>query len=563
MFELIKRNLVIFALIFLVQPILVFAQEDSLNDLEGELEQNSGQDDGSDLSLDEEIEETKPKAASDPALEKEKPTNNTVELKGPDDPDYDLEERTFKIFAEIKSKGSISDSSWKKVVGKRKSENYRIQKGDTLWDISKTLFGDPFYWPKVWAVNEDISNPHFVKTGVKLSFYQGTVSDEPVVDIKPNIPEPKDEPIPPPVAANAVPEDGESNSDLALLPGEEDDFLPQVGLRAETTEDVIIPAPKYKGTSKLKSIPPSLPDWAGEANADKPNSVKFGGAAPSAPKSINVPLTAFIAEDFPDTVGEVIEFKDQATVGTNYQYTYVEVEGGKVGDTFLVITKLEKPKKFYRMLDGVPVSVDGEIKLIEQLEEGEDTFKAVIISNLNPIRKGAKLAALKLPLVELSTIGPVLNVEGKVGGGYMDGSTEYYGVGSFVFLDVGAENGVKVGGLVYALADERLRDRKTVDRQNKRDVGLIKIVHTTSNLATGVVVQANDVIMAGDSIGMPGPLNKELIGLTANKKNGSLLEELADEELLNTEIKGKSQPKADNSKKSEDDETEDFNDDDF
>jgi hypothetical protein len=38
-------------------------------------------------------------------------------------------------------------------------KNYTIQKGDTLWDISREELNDPFLWPKVWQENPEITNP--------------------------------------------------------------------------------------------------------------------------------------------------------------------------------------------------------------------------------------------------------------------------------------------------------------------------------------------------------------------------------------------------------------------
>lgn len=38
-------------------------------------------------------------------------------------------------------------------------KNYTIQKGDTLWDISREELKDPFLWPKVWQENPEIKNP--------------------------------------------------------------------------------------------------------------------------------------------------------------------------------------------------------------------------------------------------------------------------------------------------------------------------------------------------------------------------------------------------------------------
>jgi hypothetical protein len=40
-----------------------------------------------------------------------------------------------------------------------------VKKGDTLWDICKQYFGNPWQWPKVWSYNPGITNPHWIFPG--------------------------------------------------------------------------------------------------------------------------------------------------------------------------------------------------------------------------------------------------------------------------------------------------------------------------------------------------------------------------------------------------------------
>jgi hypothetical protein len=40
-----------------------------------------------------------------------------------------------------------------------------VRKGDTLWEISRAYLHDPWRWPKVWALNPEIANPHWIFPG--------------------------------------------------------------------------------------------------------------------------------------------------------------------------------------------------------------------------------------------------------------------------------------------------------------------------------------------------------------------------------------------------------------
>jgi RNAse (barnase) inhibitor barstar len=75
-------------------------------------------------------------------------------------------------------------------------KDYKIMKGDTLWDISSKELSDPFLWPKVWKENPEIKNPDriYPDQSIKIPLYliqqkekkEETII-EPVVESKPII----------------------------------------------------------------------------------------------------------------------------------------------------------------------------------------------------------------------------------------------------------------------------------------------------------------------------------------------------------------------------------------
>ena len=60
---------------------------------------------------------------------------------------------------------------------------YDVQAGDTLWEISNRFLGNAYYWPKLWSINDEITNPHWIYPGNRIVFRMGDDLNPPSISL--------------------------------------------------------------------------------------------------------------------------------------------------------------------------------------------------------------------------------------------------------------------------------------------------------------------------------------------------------------------------------------------
>jgi hypothetical protein len=58
-----------------------------------------------------------------------------------------------------------SENSGYVIEGQIVPEMHTVRSGDTLWDISGRYYRNPYGWPRLWAQNAQIGNPHWIYPG--------------------------------------------------------------------------------------------------------------------------------------------------------------------------------------------------------------------------------------------------------------------------------------------------------------------------------------------------------------------------------------------------------------
>jgi len=63
---------------------------------------------------------------------------------------------------------SLAAAETEKVIEHETGFYYTVQKGDTLWDLSRKFSDSAWLWPEMWQENSQIANPHRIYPGERI-----------------------------------------------------------------------------------------------------------------------------------------------------------------------------------------------------------------------------------------------------------------------------------------------------------------------------------------------------------------------------------------------------------
>ncbi|WP_413584629.1 LysM peptidoglycan-binding domain-containing protein [Bdellovibrio sp. HCB274] len=385
---------------------------------------------------------------------------------GNSDPDYNKENYFHNIYKKY-NQTPTSDEVWEKAVGERKSENYKVQKGNTLWDISNTFFGDPNFWPKLWSLNDGaILNPHEITPDMNIKFYPGTMIDAPTV-------------------ALADKEGGEAAEGEKVV-------------EASVAEPPVPPT-RRKHTPVLKKLPQSLPFGRfGIYDDSTGTEIEFRKTNVPAPLEY---LGYFVADSEIAGSGTVTATELDSKSANEYQIVYVELTG--------------TPEKHYTVQKNVGkvvdpaakkrkaqmVEIQGELEIMEKVNAEKNLYRAIVQKAIHSVEVGSVLIPGKVPMIDPRP-GEINNSAGaKIMGGELIQKRAMFGVNELVFLDAGSARGFQEGQNLTIYADSALRNGNSKAVMNDRAIGSVKIIRVTPNFATAYVTKASEDVMLGDYVG--------------------------------------------------------------
>jgi hypothetical protein len=334
-------------------------------------------------------------------------------------------------------------------------DTYTVRPGDTLWDLSGRFLNNPWYWPKVWSYNPEITNPHWIDPGQLLRFYPS--AEEAPVRVEP--------------VAEAEPE--------PVGPKELEDF--SRGELSGPSELVDDDAVAVSGPYKIGYVPP---------------------------RATTARHETFVTQRELDESGELVGAFEEKLMLSTTDRTYARFKGNvpvKKGEAY-VIYRTER--KIVHPVTGSTFGYQTVVVGAGRVTAVEDkAVKLVITQTFEPIERGALLGPWSDRFVkQVARRANTAALSGRILGSQHEILTQL-GEHHVVFIDKGKNDGVQEGNLfkVIRAGDPYggpMAKAPWDDKLPKEDVGDLLVIDVKDTASTALVTRSLVELYVGDRIEM-------------------------------------------------------------
>jgi hypothetical protein len=350
-------------------------------------------------------------------------------------------------------------------------EEYTVEHGDTLFDICDQLLDEPDYWPKLWSLNPDIKNPHYIFPGMKMRFYPGDESNPPFLQV--------------------VAEDDVVPIDKGMLDIEQ--LSAGGSIEAVMEEEGIADTPIIT-PDQISSFDQSINDmeeWGKLYNEDV----------------LDLTVPGFIYEDEIDALGEIIIGSDgHGLAGTREEILLESVDNLRTEAVYTVLRPTGKISNKDGDSVGYLYYFTSNIRIKRKLAD-DDMFLAVVEDGIEGIMPGdivVNYTSTKRAVSVSRATDTSASVAATVVA-FNENEQAAAGAGYYVFIDRGRNDGVQVGQQlpIYQLYGRFALDseKDLLPTEDTRYIGKIRIIDATDVGAVGYILQNSYEVMVGDFVG--------------------------------------------------------------
>jgi hypothetical protein len=347
-------------------------------------------------------------------------------------------------------------------------EEYMVQQGDTLFDICDQLLDEPGYWPKLWALNPEIKNPHFIFPNMRLKFYPGDDETPPYLQVV---------------------------AEEELIPIEKGDLEEQELIAEKVIFEVTEEA---AGSLAVEVI--------GSDDLDEVTDMVLGSGEYTKPGEVRVQVPGFIFDEKKEAEGYVVSGRDgEFNMGPGVK-VFVESEGGIAAGTLYTVLRPGEEVRDPETNDfvGYKYYFVGNIRIAKSLDD--DLFVGTTEGNRLAIQNNDMVVSFistfrTVPLG--ASVGSLSSVDSSLVGFELFGQ-ELGGAGGFAFLSKGSSDGVSPGMYLGIYQNPGFLSSgfgKSNLPTNPEYVGVIRIIDVTPSGAVGWIVRNVREMRIGDKTG--------------------------------------------------------------
>jgi len=371
----------------------------------------------------------------------------------------------------------LTDSEWERIKSNvNVTSTYTVQPGDWLFKISQQLFGTGHYYPKIWALNPIIKNPHQIEPGMVLVF------DSSANGATLSMGNGSGVPAAPVITDGASTASWQQEKQSLLAQGVQVDYAsPEMQEMVEGSYD--------QGNRSYQGYQP--PDYSDMLPKTK-QEVRDGGIS-------EVPITGgfkqgysintFVADNEVQELGIVTDAISESKYLSNLDNIFVQFESGtqQKGDTFSLYRTLKKLRGERGDRSGYKTIILAHIKLIKRIE---DKWLARVYNVTHSVERGDKITQYTPKIKRIRKIYTNQKIESFVIGTYND-LRSHLTLGDIIYLDRGRRDGVKIGYTFGVFDNRDLNTKKEITDSPAYLKGQATVIGLTDGFSTALVTRGS------------------------------------------------------------------------
>ncbi len=403
--------------------------------------------------------------------------------------------------------GQISNNEWNELATQAKVSSYTVVKDDWLFKISKRLFGSGFYYPKIWALNQFITNPHLIEPGMVLSFSTGSGERAPEIKLG-EFSEAEVKAAPgastAAVAATAPMDDFSVWGDEAKPEwlNERKSLVDQGVFVQYATSDTIQDLENASKIALVKEyenyeppqsaldsqIPATQYDRTG---LDKNSKIVFSFKE-------GFYLNTFVTNNPVQDFGKLESGPDENTyfIPNDHMYiTFDESINVTPGDRFSIYSAQGKAEHFNSDRKGFKYTVTGQIRILSKITGSK--WEAVLEEATGLVSRGDRVTVYTPKIDRITQTFNSRLIEAAILATHA-GIQTAISFGDVIYIDRGRADGVEMGNVFEMYGFKDRATGKTIAEQPTYKTGEITVITLTDNFATCLVTNSVRDFYVGD-----------------------------------------------------------------